>query len=54
VRQPTTASCDGAGCCAAFCDVGAPVCPGGIDCVPFFEEGQAPKCFEDVGICFAL
>ena len=47
-------NCAGAGCCAAFCDVDAPVCPGGIDCVPFFEEGQAPKCFEDVGICFAL
>ena len=45
-------TCDGAGCCTPFCDLTAPVCPEGLECLAFFEEGQAPQCFEDVGVCF--
>ena len=45
-------TCDGAGCCTPFCDLTAPVCPDGLECLAFYEEGQAPQCFEDVGVCF--
>jgi hypothetical protein len=40
-----------AGCCVPFCDIGAIDCPQGADCLPWFEEGQAPKCFEHIGVC---
>lgn len=42
---------DAAGCCVPFCDLSAIDCPPGADCLPWFEEGQAPKCFEDIGVC---
>jgi len=45
-------TCDGPGCCTPFCDLTAPVCPDGLECLAFYEEGQAPQCFEDVGVCF--
>ncbi len=45
-------------CCTSFCDLGEPdpgaSCPGaagGQDCVPWFDEGQAPPGFDDVGAC---
>jgi len=51
--------CTGVGCCTPFCDVTAPdasaTCPGaagGQQCVPYFEEGQAPMAeLADVGVC---
>ncbi|NVB40202.1 ribulose phosphate epimerase [Pseudenhygromyxa sp. WMMC2535] len=46
--------CEGAACCASFCDLGDDqACAGmpGLSCVAFFEEGQAPQGYEDVGIC---
>lgn len=43
--------CDDIGCCTPFCDLGAAACPGGTSCAAWFEEGTAPKCFEDVGAC---
>jgi hypothetical protein len=39
------------GCCVPFCDLGAVDCPEGTDCLPWFEEGQAPKCFDHIGVC---
>jgi hypothetical protein len=44
------------GCCAPFCDASDPnaVCPGaaqGEECVAWYEEGQAPPGYEDVGVC---
>ncbi|HWB80595.1 MAG TPA: ribulose phosphate epimerase [Nannocystaceae bacterium] len=52
-------NCAGAsGCCSSFCDLTDPDatanCPGnagGQECVPWYEEGQAPPGFDDVGAC---
>jgi hypothetical protein len=52
-------NCQGAsGCCSEFCDItsaeGAAQCQGaagGQECVPWFEQNQAPPGFEDVGGC---
>jgi hypothetical protein len=51
--------CAGAqGCCSPFCDLSDPDaganCPGaagGQDCVAWYEEGEAPPGFENVGAC---
>jgi hypothetical protein len=46
--------CAGAvGCCAPFCDTDAPNCDAGAgeECVPWWEEGQAPPGYENVGVC---
>ncbi len=45
--------CGGLGCCSPFCEVDAPVvCPApGMECVPWFEQGEAPPGYEDVGVC---
>lgn len=39
------------GCCTPFCDVDAPACAAGLDCVAIFEVGQAPPGQDDVGYC---
>ena len=39
------------GCCSPFCDLTEPSCPRGTACTPWYPEGTAPKCFEDVGVC---
>ena len=45
-------NCEGSGCCTPFCDTSEPLmCPGATqECIPWFEEGQAPG-YETVGIC---
>ena len=46
--------CPGAfGCCSAFCDltVDPPPCLPGQECTPWYEAGQAPPGYENVGIC---
>ena len=44
--------CDAAGCCSPWCDVGDPTCPDELqECIPWFDEGQAPRGYEDLGIC---
>ena len=46
--------CFGAvGCCAPVCDVTAPPdCPGANEeCVPFYNQGEAPMCLENLGVC---
>jgi hypothetical protein len=46
--------CEGdLGCCMPFCDLEAPPdCPPATECVPWFEEGQAPAGLASVGVCF--
>jgi len=41
------------GCCLPFCELNAPNnCPGqGLECVAWFEEGQAPPGLENLGVC---
>jgi len=44
------------GCCSTFCDLAAPdpnaACEGaGQECVTWYEEGQSPPGFEDLGAC---
>lgn len=39
------------GCCTPYCDVGQPVCPGALECVAWYAEGQAPAGLEHVGVC---
>ena len=49
------AECDpqALGCCLPFCDLSLPnACPGqGQQCLPWFEQGQAPPGLENVGVC---
>jgi len=45
------ADCDDFACCTPFCDLTAPQCPQGTACTPWYKEGTAPKCFDDVGAC---
>lgn len=46
-------SCLGDSCCAAFCDVNdIAACPDpNLECVPFFDQGQAPVGYEHIGVC---
>lgn len=47
--------CDpkGAGCCLPFCDTTEPnTCPGtGQECLPWYEDTQAPPEYEHIGVC---
>jgi len=48
--------CEGnIGCCTPFCDLlAADPCPGAVpevECIPWFEEGQAPPGYETLGVC---
>jgi hypothetical protein len=38
-------------CCAAFCDLAAPSCGDGLECIAWHDEGEAPPGEEDVGAC---
>ena len=40
------------GCCSSFCTIGddSPCLPGQV-CQPWFERGEAPPSYEDVGAC---
>jgi hypothetical protein len=57
--QPSNAvpDCPGtSGCCTPFCpvsegDANCPGAAGGQDCLPIYDEGQAPPGLTDVGIC---
>ena len=52
---PPGLPCEGsAGCCTAFCVLGSSWCSEldpAMDCVPWFEEDQAPPGFEHTGVC---
>jgi hypothetical protein len=50
--------CQASGCCSEFCDLSDPQAGancagagGGQECLPWFEEGQSPPGYEDVGAC---
>lgn len=46
--------CTSLGCCSSFCDLSEPedACPTGQQCLPYFEEGQAPSPeAEAIGLC---
>ncbi|MEZ4382629.1 MAG: hypothetical protein R3A79_14925 [Nannocystaceae bacterium] len=45
--------CVADGCCSPVCDTAAPnTCPGdGQECIPWYEAGQAPPGYENVGLC---
>lgn len=45
--------CRGQGCCSPFCDTSdeEPLCPAGLECVAWYEDGQAVPGFELVGGC---
>ena len=46
--------CVGSGCCAPFCDLGSETCSDfhpDLECVPWFEEGEAPHLYEHTGAC---
>ena len=45
--------CDASGCCTPFCEVAGSSCPQGLECGAWYEEGAAPKCLDDVGVCVA-
>jgi hypothetical protein len=38
------------GLCTSFCDLGAPSCEPGTECLPLFEPGEAPG-YDHVGVC---
>ncbi|MCA9689501.1 MAG: hypothetical protein KC636_07810 [Myxococcales bacterium] len=60
---PHPACEDAAGCCAPYCDLSQgegpanPTCAAlaadipAIGCAPYYEEGQAPPGYEDLGLC---
>ncbi|WAS97086.1 hypothetical protein [Nannocystis punicea] len=40
------------GCCLSYCDLTAPMCNGaGVECIAWFDQGQAPSGLDDVGVC---
>ncbi|MCH9684783.1 MAG: ribulose phosphate epimerase [Deltaproteobacteria bacterium] len=41
------------GCCTAYCEVGAAPCGSGLECMPYFNAGNAPPGLENVGVCIA-
>jgi hypothetical protein len=54
----TVPGCETPRCCTPFCDLSEPdpdgSCPGaagGQECVPWYEEGQVPPGYEDIGTC---
>ena len=54
VDKPAVPNCQGedANCCTPWCDLDAPdPCAPPLACVPFFEQGQAPESFANVGVC---
>lgn len=51
VPTETVGLCEsGASCCMPFCDLSAPTCPEGTQCVPIFGD-EHPNEWQDVGVC---
>ena len=47
-----TPNCNGAACCAQFCELDDPSCSvPGTTCVPFFDPELTPMGFENIGVC---
>jgi hypothetical protein len=53
VAAESMPDCAGSACCASFCQLGlGSACEqAGTECVAFYDEGEAPPGFEDVGVC---
>jgi hypothetical protein len=53
VNPDAVPGCAASGCCSAFCalDDPSPPCLRGQACVSWFEPGQAPSGYENVGVC---
>ena len=49
-------NCNGQACCSPFCDLDLadPCVQYGMACVAWYEQGQAPAGWEDVGVCAVL
>lgn len=43
--------CESSGCCSSYCDLQAPECAEGQECVPYFDDGETPPGYENVGVC---
>ncbi|MEZ4450321.1 MAG: hypothetical protein R3B09_12660 [Nannocystaceae bacterium] len=46
--------CEGTACCSPYCKVSDPnLCPGVPEqsCVPYYEPGEAPEGYEELGVC---
>jgi hypothetical protein len=43
--------CASSGCCSSHCNLQAPDCLDGQECLPYFDEGKAPPGYENVGVC---
>jgi len=39
------------GCCLPYCSLAAPDCPDALTCVPYWESGDAPEGYENLGLC---
>jgi hypothetical protein len=54
VAAEAVLGCESPECCNLFCDVTvSDVCPPQTVCVPWYDLGEAPEGFEDVGFCQA-
>ncbi|PRP96554.1 hypothetical protein ENSA5_36300 [Enhygromyxa salina] len=53
LQGETVPDCQGDFCCGSFCDLGAPDCEPGTECTAFFQQGAAPECLDDVGLCIS-
>ncbi len=54
VAEVPVESCDGPGCCVAYCDLTDDHCPATQECVPWFGPGLAPTGYEAVGMCLEV
>src|SRR5690606_7338269 len=39
------------GCCLPWCDTTNPACPVDLQCLPWYEDNEAPVGLEHVGVC---
>ena len=52
VSPDIVAGCQGAGCCADFCNLDVDDCGAGTTCIPWYQGGMAPdECLGMTGIC---
>jgi hypothetical protein len=49
--QPGCGDASNPGCCAAWCDLEAPDCGAGLECVAFFDDVDIPAWLANIGIC---
>lgn len=42
---------DDINCCTPWCSLAAPDCPAPLECVPFFDDPEAPPWLANIGVC---